>query len=78
MSEIRVLKSKFLPRGTAMVSPDLFQPLSDNPEQATNRQEQLLAKLVETSEIMRPAPHKLAQPSRQPKAHPPYCGCEVK
>jgi hypothetical protein len=55
MNEIRVLKNDMLPPRTMVVSPDLFQLLTDTPELATARRNDMLGELSHIVELIRKA-----------------------
>lgn len=76
MSEIRVMKNEYLPPMTMIVSPDLFQLLSDTPGQAASRREQIIAQFANVAAMMKRAVSGAPKTCQQPQAHPARCGCE--
>ena len=76
MSDIRIMKNDFLPPMTMMVSPDLYQQLTETPEEALKRREQILTQFASLAVLMKRAAHPVPKPCQQPQAHPARCGCE--
>jgi len=76
MSEIHIMKNNHLPPMTMMVSPDLYQLLTDTPEQALKRREQIYSQFANLAVLMKRAANRAPKPCQQPQAHPARCGCE--
>lgn len=76
MSDIRIMKNDLLPPMTMMVSPDLYQQLTDTPEQALERREHSLTQLANLAVLMQRTGARAPKPCQQPQAHPARCGCE--
>lgn len=76
MSDIRIMKNNFLPPRTMMVSPDLYQQLTETPEEAAQRREQILTQFASLAVLMKRAASRPSKPRQQPQAHPARCGCE--
>lgn len=76
MSDIRIMKNDFLPPMTMMVSPDLYQQLTETPEEAAQRREQILTQFASLAVLMKRAASSPPKPCQQPQAHPARCGCE--
>ncbi|MFL1527890.1 hypothetical protein [Pseudomonas sp. O230] len=70
------MKSDFLPPMTMIVSPDLYQQLTETPEKALERREQVMAQFANMAVLMKRAASRAVKPCQQPQAHPARCGCE--
>lgn len=75
LNGIKIFKNDMLPPMTLMASPDLFEKLTDTPEQSEAKHQALLANIAMLQQLV------LRQTSKrqcqQPQAHPARCGCEV-
>jgi hypothetical protein len=76
MGDIRIMKNDLLPPMTMMVSPDLYQQLTETPEEALKRRKQIYAQFAGLAVLMKRAASRSPKPCQQPQAHPARCGCE--
>lgn len=75
MNGIRIMKNDLLQPMTVMVSPDLYQQLTETPEQAEARREYTLTQLATLAAMVKTAASRKPSACQQPQAHPARCGC---
>lgn len=76
LSGIKIFKNDMLPPMTLMASPDLFEKLTDTPEQSEAKHQAILANIAMLQQLM--VRHEAKRTCQQPQAHPARCGCEVR